>query len=211
MATAVHAPESGCRDGSELVVLAAARRNEAMARFLLSSGVQSQARCLAKEHSVNARVVLVALSLASSSLVVTLANEWARPAAVQEETFGMAVETPSSLPRAIASLPTVTPREEPAPRADFAAAALPSLEPQPAVASLPAVAPTPEPKEPEEPERKGCDPAYPDERTCIPPGPPFDQGCAITSERKFKVLPPDPQRLDHDGDGIGCEPIGAST
>ena len=68
--------------------------------------------------------------------------------------------------------------------------------------------PTPEPKEPE---RTGCDPAYPEERTCIPPGPPFDQGCAVTSERLFEVLPPDPQRLDHDGDGIGCEPIGAST
>ena len=50
-----------------------------------------------------------------------------------------------------------------------------------------------------------------EERTCIPPGPPFDQGCAVTSERLFKVLPPDPQRLDHDGDGIGCEPIRAST
>ncbi len=53
-------------------------------------------------------------------------------------------------------------------------------------------------------ERKNCDPAYPEERTCIPPGPPFDQGCAITSERLFKVLPPDPQHLDHDHDGIGC-------
>ena len=34
--------------------------------------------------------------------------------------------------------------------------------------------------------------------------------CAITEERLFEVLPPDPQRLDHDGDGIGCEPIGSS-
>jgi micrococcal nuclease len=70
------------------------------------------------------------------------------------------------------------------------------------------VTPTPEPSAPE---RAGCDPAYPEERTCIPPGPPFDQGCAVTSERRFEVLPPDPQGLDHDGDGIGCEPIGAST
>ena len=160
---------------------------------------------------MNARVVLVALSLASYGLFGTLANQWARPVSVQEETFGMAIEAPSSLPRSIAMLPTVTPREEPAPRADFAAASLPSLEPERAVASLPAVTPRPEPKEPKEPERHGCDPAYPEERTCIPPGPPFDQGCAITSERLFKVLPSDPQRLDHDGDGIGCEPIGAST
>src|SRR5215212_7412282 len=49
-----------------------------------------------------------------------------------------------------------------------------------------------------------CDPAYPETRTCIAPGPPFNQGCAITSERRFTVLSPDPQALDHDGDGIGC-------
>ncbi|MEZ4562927.1 MAG: hypothetical protein R2853_09330 [Thermomicrobiales bacterium] len=58
-----------------------------------------------------------------------------------------------------------------------------------------------------EPARSGCDPAYPEARTCIPPGPPWDQGCAITAERRFTVRPPDPQGLDHDGDGIGCEPI----
>lgn len=56
-------------------------------------------------------------------------------------------------------------------------------------------------------ERSACDPAYPEDRTCIPPGPPFDQGCAITTERNFVVLPPDPQNLDRDRDGIGCEPI----
>jgi hypothetical protein len=55
--------------------------------------------------------------------------------------------------------------------------------------------------------RPGCDPAYPDERTCIPPGPPFKQGCKITDQRLFTVLPPDPQHLDSDGDGIGCEPM----
>lgn len=56
-----------------------------------------------------------------------------------------------------------------------------------------------------------CDPAYPEARTCIPYGPPFAQGCAITPERNFTVLPPDPQGLDADGDGIGCEPIGGSS
>jgi micrococcal nuclease len=56
--------------------------------------------------------------------------------------------------------------------------------------------------------RPGCDPAYPDESTCSPPGPPFEQGCAIPDERNFTVLRPDPQRLDADKDGIGCEPIG---
>jgi len=158
---------------------------------------------------LNTRVVLIALSLATYGLFGTVANDLARPVAVQEATYGMSIEAPASLPRSIATLPTVTPSEMPAPpRAGYAAAALPALEPQRAVASLPAVTPTPEPKEPERP---GCDAAYPEERTCIPPGPPFDQGCAVTSERLFKVLPPDPQRLDHDGNGIGCEPIRAST
>jgi hypothetical protein len=180
-----------------------------MARFLLISAVQDWFRCLAKEHSLNTRVVLIALALAGYGLFSTLANDWARPVAVQEATYGMSIEAPWSLPRSIATLPTVTPLEMPAPpRAGYAASSLPALEPQRAVASLPAVTPT---AEPNEPERKGCDPAYPEERTCIPPGPPFDQGCAVTGERQFEVLPPDPQGLDHDGDGIGCEPIGAST
>ena len=185
-----------------------------VARFLLDSAVQDEFRCLWKEHSLNARVVLVALSLAGYALFGTLANEWARPAAVQEATYGRSIEAPASprsvasLPAVIAVLPTVTPPEESAaPRAGYAAASIPALEPLRVVTSLPTVTP-PEPKEPE---RTECDPAYPEERTCIPPGPPFDQGCAITSERLFEVLPPDPQHLDHDGDGIGCEPIGAST
>jgi ribose 1,5-bisphosphokinase PhnN len=63
--------------------------------------------------------------------------------------------------------------------------------------------PAPEPT----PDRTGCDPAYPDERTCIPPGPPLDPPCSITDERSFTVLPPDPRGLDADGNGIGCEPI----
>src|SRR5215207_8733928 len=69
--------------------------------------------------------------------------------------------------------------------------------------SLPTVTPSPGPV----PARTGCDPAYPEQRTCIPPGPPLAQPCAITDERDFTVLPPDPRGLDRDGDGIGCEPI----
>jgi hypothetical protein len=55
-------------------------------------------------------------------------------------------------------------------------------------------------------DRTGCDPAYPEERTCIAPGQPLAEPCAITDQRNFTVLPPDPRRLDADRDGIGCEP-----
>ncbi len=52
--------------------------------------------------------------------------------------------------------------------------------------------------------KPGCDPAYPS--VCIPPPPPFVD-CGITTERNFPVKQPDPQNLDHDDNGIGCEPI----
>lgn len=79
---------------------------------------------------------------------------------------------------------------------------VPSSTPPPATPP-PATLPTATPAA----ARIGCDPAYPDAGTCIPPGPPFEQGCAITEERRFTVLPPDPQGMDRDGDGIGCEPV----
>ena len=117
----------------------------------------------------------------------------------------------SSLPREVASLPR-TVSSLPWTAASLSVTSTP--EPRRIPASLPTVAPTkaPEPtpiptETPKRVERKGCDPAYPDEDTCIPPGPPFGQGCAVTEERLFTVLPPDPQRLDHDKDGVGCEPI----
>ena len=47
-----------------------------------------------------------------------------------------------------------------------------------------------------------CDSAYPD--FCIPPPSP-DLDCKDITEKKFKVLPPDPHGFDTDGDGIGCE------
>lgn len=107
---------------------------------------------------------------------------------------------PTPTPRVLTSaLPTATPpaaqTPAPAPREN---APSPASTPRPATPT-----PTPAPAS----DRAGCDPAYPDARTCIPPGPPWDQGCAITAERRFTVLPPDPQGLDHDKDGIGCEPI----
>ena len=158
------------------------------------------------------RVLLVALGLAGLSLFASV-TESAAPI-VGEETARVQSLAPSTLPttRSIAALPTTTPPREPTapagtlpPGAGYAAASRPALAPQRTVVSLPTVAPS---KEPER-ERTGCDPAYPDERTCIPPGPPFDQGCAITDERRFTVLAPDPQGMDHDGDGIGREPIGS--
>src|SRR5829696_10378569 len=59
-------------------------------------------------------------------------------------------------------------------------------------------------------DRTGCDPSYPDERTCIAPGSPLAEPCSITDQRNFTVLRPDPRGLDTDGDGIGCEPISPS-
>jgi hypothetical protein len=54
------------------------------------------------------------------------------------------------------------------------------------------------------PARADCDPSYP--TVCIPSPPPIVD-CSVTAERNFPVLPPDPHGLDHDGDGVGCEPI----
>jgi hypothetical protein len=123
---------------------------------------------------------------------------------------------PTELP-ALATLPRLspTPRAIAAPIPPAYAMIVPASLPEETAAPSqrtatppPAPTPTPTPAAPAPaPARAGCDPAYPDARTCIPPGPPFDQGCAITDERLFPVLPPDPQGLDHDGDGIGCEPV----
>jgi hypothetical protein len=102
-----------------------------------------------------------------------------------------------SVPATPAPIPPSTPEPtvEPTPE--------PALDPQRSSTSLPTVTPSPVPA----PARTGCDPAYPEERTCIPPGPPLAQPCAITAERDFTVLPPDPRGLDRDGDGVGCEPV----
>jgi endonuclease YncB( thermonuclease family) len=47
-----------------------------------------------------------------------------------------------------------------------------------------------------------CDPSYP--TVCIPPPPP-DLDCKDISQRRFRVLAPDPHHFDGDHDGIGCE------
>jgi micrococcal nuclease len=47
-----------------------------------------------------------------------------------------------------------------------------------------------------------CEPAYPD--VCLPPFPP-DLSCADIPYSHIRVLPPDPHRLDGNGDGVGCE------
>jgi hypothetical protein len=63
-------------------------------------------------------------------------------------------------------------------------------------------APTPLPTQPTQP---NCHPSYPD--FCIPSPPPdLDCGSATVGGRKnFRVLEPDPHRLDGDTNGIGCE------
>jgi micrococcal nuclease len=51
------------------------------------------------------------------------------------------------------------------------------------------------------PDSASCDPSYPS--TCIPPSPP-DLDCDDLDARDIEVRPPDPHRLDGDGDGVGC-------
>lgn len=51
-------------------------------------------------------------------------------------------------------------------------------------------------------QQNNCDPSYPD--FCIPKNSP-DLNCRDITQRRFKVLPPDPHGFDRDGDGIGCE------
>lgn len=157
----------------------------------------------------NTRVLLVSLGLAGFLLIGASVNESQAPAAVDVATSSLPTAVfAGSARRTIATLPTVAPAvtttgpsETAPPGAGYAATSRPRFDPRQHVESLPTVTPS------RQPERAGCDPAYPDPRTCIPPGPPVDQGCAITAERLFTVRAPDPQALDHDGDGIGCEPI----
>jgi hypothetical protein len=54
-------------------------------------------------------------------------------------------------------------------------------------------------------ESGACSPSYPD--FCIPAGPP-DVNCdspVLNGRKGFTVLPPDPHRLDQDGNGVACE------
>jgi hypothetical protein len=132
------------------------------------------------------------------------------PTAVSETIESLAVVTAAvPTPRSLATLPTITPHRErarptePPPQAGYAAPSRPALEAPGRISSLPRITPS----DAQESSRTGCDPAYPEERTCISPGPPLAAPCAITDERNFTVLSPDPRRLDADGDGIGCEPI----
>jgi len=46
-----------------------------------------------------------------------------------------------------------------------------------------------------------CHPSYP--TLCLPGSPDLD--CADIPQKNFPVKPPDPHRLDGDGDGVGCE------
>lgn len=71
----------------------------------------------------------------------------------------------------------------------------------PAIPTATKVPPTPIPPT-VVPPPQNCSPAYPD--FCIPPPPP-DLDCPDIGRKNFRVLPPDPHRLDTDHDGIGCE------
>ena len=158
-------------------------------------------------------VVGIAITRAILYPVADTANDLfpdGQPAASQA---GRVPELPATEMPVVATLtpPTSTPRAvvapTPKPRVMIMPTSLageivesPQRTPPPAPTSTPTPAtPTPPNTLPATPanERTGCDPAYPDAGTCIPPGPPFDQGCAITEERGFAVLPPEwPLRSD---------------
>jgi hypothetical protein len=159
---------------------------------------------------VKPRLLPAALIFAVAIHVFAMVNETQAPAAPDLAPDSQAsAPAVGALPPASSAgrLPTVAPDTHMAafvastPFPTFEVASLPRRDPELTPAAVPIASPMPSS------ERPVCDPAYPDEDTCIPPGPPFDQGCAITAERRFTVLPPDPQGLDHDSDGIGCEPI----
>jgi uncharacterized protein YgiM (DUF1202 family) len=63
------------------------------------------------------------------------------------------------------------------------------------------------PPPPPTPENR-CDPAYP--TVCIPSSPP-DLDCRDIEYRSFTVLPPDPHLFDGNENGLGCEPLPASS
>jgi len=91
---------------------------------------------------------------------------------------------------------------EPAPSSDAPPESDLGAAQEPAPAS-PAV-PVPVPVTPSPAQGAGCDPAYPD--VCIPPYSAGDLDCGEIEARMFRVLAPDPHRLDgQDGDGWGCE------
>jgi hypothetical protein len=66
--------------------------------------------------------------------------------------------------------------------------------------NTPPVETTPMPETPQNCDRV----SYPD--VCLPVGPPY-LTCSDIPDRNFRVRPPDPHRLDADGNGIGCEEV----
>jgi hypothetical protein len=95
--------------------------------------------------------------------------------------------------------------QNPRPEVPRSATAAPRAPPAP-IASTPVAtsAPTPAPRP------SNCDPSYPD--VCIPIGA-ADYDCQGGGGNGpnyiagiIRVLPPDPHKLDSDGDGFGCEP-----
>ena len=87
-----------------------------------------------------------------------------------------------------------------APRATAPGTTAPPL-PAPTTVPPTTPRPTPAPTTTAAPPARGCDPSYPD--VCIPPPPP-DLDCRDIPYTNFRVLSPDPHRLDPNHDGIGC-------
>jgi hypothetical protein len=139
---------------------------------------------------VRIRCLLIAAFAASmfacSDATPTRANE---PAVITPPpSTGTAIPITVVATSAATSTPTPTATATPTATPTTAPARVVTIAPQPAVTTAPAKA--------------NCDPSYPG--VCIPPYPP-DLNCGDIPFKRFKVLPPDPHRLDADHDGIGCE------
>jgi outer membrane biosynthesis protein TonB len=104
------------------------------------------------------------------------------------------------------TIPTPSPTPDPPPKPTPDPTPPSTPDPTPTPTPDPSPIPTPDPPPPPTPDPlpppSNCSPAYPD--VCIPPPLP-DLDCPNISERNFRVLSPDPHRLDQDRDGIGCE------
>jgi len=165
------------------------------------------------DHSASAGQVQVGLiSTPSSAAPDPTASESLSGLAATLGTSSPTTTAGSTAP--VAAAPVTTAPAQPAPARQAAVAphttqaAAPAQNPAPPQNAAPAPRTTTAAPPPPAP-ASNCDPAYPD--NCLRDGI-GDYDCAGGSgngpnyvQGPVKVLPPDPFRLDADGDGVGCQ------